>query len=133
MLSLPGVIQPAVGTLAESQISLNLGPSKFATTSGHHGSNVHCAASALLVLPLLLSCEAFAAFREGGQIVCALETIRALQVDDLSTLHVSGWGDPDAGGQPSGLGTSLGSGVVKVCGSDSQASASPPAPLYFYW
>ena len=27
----------------------------------------------------------------------------------------SGWGDPDAGGQPSGIGASLTSGVVKVC------------------
>ena len=46
--------------------------------------------------------QAFTAFREGGQLVC--------------------WGDPDAGGAPGDVASSLTSGVVKVCQSLSRVA-----------
>ena len=68
----------------------------------------------------MLSNKAFAAFREGGQIVCSRACNKAMRFQGLAAsvpvwTPLEGWGDPDAGGLPSGLEASLASGVVKVC------------------
>ena len=66
-----GGIQPAAAILEKLRISSSRGPFRFATTSGRHVRTI-VSASCSQSAANCWSREAFAAFREGGQIVCRL-------------------------------------------------------------